>query len=547
MSRWHPLRLGCADEGAGLASAPVRGVQAGRWAALGVVLGVLGLSSTGCNPAASARVPGELRINLGTEPPSLDWSLATDGVSIQVIEQLMRGLTHFDDALRPKPALAESWQISEDGRTYTFRLRPGVVWSDGVPLHASHFVDSWRRLLDPETAAEYAYFLYPVKNARAVNSGEQGPTALGVRAQDARTLVVELEEPLVYFPSLVTFMVTFPVRVDVIERHGSRWTEPEHMVSLGPFVLEEWKHEYRLTLARNPRFYGEPARLDRVVGFMVEEASTALVLYEQGLLDWVNLPPLEIRRYQGRPDYRSRPLLRGYYYGFNTRIPPFDDARVRRAFAHAIDRSEFPRVLQGGERPARSWVPPGMPHHNGDIGLAFDPERARALLAEAGVDPAALPPIRVVYNTDQTHKLVGEKVQEQWQKHLGVTVLLENREWKVYLKELDTDPPPVFRLGWGADFPDPDNFLNLFTSYSANNHTGWGSPRYDALIEQGARERDPVRRQALYDEAQRILCEQEVPIVPFFVTSLNMAISDRVLDFRPNAMDIHFLDRVATR
>lgn len=501
-------------------------------------------------PACGGAEPpaGELRINLATEPPSLDWTLATDGTSFLVLEQLMRGLTRMGPDLRPEPALATHWDVSDGGRVYTFHLRRDVRWSDGVPLDAEQFVYSWRRLVDPATAAEYAYFLYPVRNARALNAGElDDPNRLGVRALDAHTLRVELEAPLVYFPSLTTFMVTFPGRRDLVERHGSRWTEPEHLATLGAFRLEEWRHEYKIVLAANPEYYGPAPALERVTGYMVDMESTALVLFEQGLLDVVRLPALEIRSYRERAEYRTRPLLRGYYYGFNTREPPFDDVRVRRALAMAIDRSRFPRVLQGGEVPSSSWLPPGMPHHNMEIGLAFDPERARALLAEAGVDAAALPPVRIVYNTDQSHKLVAETVQAQWGEHLGLRVELENREWKVFLKEVVNDPPPVFRLGWGADFPDPDNFMNLFTSTSANNHTGWGDPRYDALIERAARERDPAARQALYDEAQRILCEEQVPIVPFFVSALNMAVSPRVQGFELNAMDIWFLDRVSVQ
>lgn len=510
--------------------------------------GVLALAALvlACQPVRGSSGGRDLRLNLATEPPTLDWNLATDNVSITVIEQLMRGLTMLGQDLAPEPALATHWDVSEDGRTYTFYLRRDVRWSDGVPLHAEQFVYGWRRLLDPATAAEYAYFLFPLKNARAYNSGElTDPSALGVRARDAHTLEVELEAPLVYFPSLVNFMVTFPVRRDLVEKFGNAWTEPGHLESLGPFVLEEWRHEYRISLRANPDYFGGRPGLERIVGYMVEEASTALVLFEQDILDLVRLPPLEIRRYVDRPAYRSVAGLRGYYYGFNTARPPFDDARVRQAFALAIDRREFPEVLKGGEIPAAYWIPPGMPHHNPEIGLRFDPERARALLREAGVTPERLPPVTVVYNSDQTNKLVAEKVQASWREHLGIEVELQNREWKVFLKELAVDPPPIYRLGWGADFPDPDNFMNLFTSYSANNHTGWASPRYDALVERAARERDPGKRQLLYDEAQRLLCEEEVPIIPFFVASFNFAVGERVRGFEPNPMDILYLERVS--
>ncbi len=513
----------------------------------GGVLGLCALLALGaCGRESMRPAPRELRINLETEPPSLDWSLATDGVSIIAIQQLMRGLTRLGRDLRAEPDLAERWWVSSDGLTYTFVLRPNVLWSDGVPLRAQHFVDAWLRLLAPETAAEYAYFLFPVKNARAFNAGEiRDPSAVGVRARDDATLEVELEAPLVYFPTLLNFMVTFPQRRDLIERHGERWTEPPNLVTLGPFVLEEWRHEYRLVMRANERYWAGRPALDRITAFMIEEDSTALVLFEQGLLDLVKLPPLEIRRYATAPEYLRQPLLRGYYYGFDTQEPPFDDVRVRRAFALAIDRSVFPGLLQGGEQPWPSWIPPGMPHANPKLGLSFDPARARALLREAGVDPAVLPPVRIVFNSDQTHKLVAEKVQALWREHLGVRVELENREWKVFLKELSGDPPAVFRLGWGADFPDPDNFMNLFTSYSENNKTRWANPHYDAIVERAARAPDPAERQTLYDEAQRILCEEDVPIVPLFVTASNYAVAARVHGFVPRAMDHYFFDEVS--
>jgi len=506
---------------------------------------LLALALWGCSPSSLRAPPGELRINLGTEPPTLDWALATDNVSFLVIEQLMQGLTRLGPDLRAEPALAEHWEVSADGRTYLFHLRKGVRWSDGAPLQAQQFVYAWRRLLAPATAAEYAYFLFPVAGARAYNAGQlHDANGIGVRALDAHTLEVRLEAPLVYFPALTTFMVTFPARADLIEKYGDAWTEAGNLVSLGPFRLEEWRHEYRLVLRANEDFYGGRPSLDRITGYMVGEESTALVLFEQGILDLVRLPPLEIRRYRERPSYRRKPALRGYYYGFNTGLAPFDDARVRRAFAMAIDRAEFPKLLQGGELPAAYWIPPGMPHHNPAIGVRFDPAGARRLLKQAGIDPAALPPVRVVYNTEQVHRLVAELVQAQWQEHLGVRVELENREWKVFLKELTVSPPPVYRLGWGADFPDPDNFMNLFTSYSANNHTGWANPSYDRLVEQAAREPDRARRQALYDEAQRILCEQDVPIAPLFVSAINLVVAERVKGFEPNPMDIFFFERV---
>jgi oligopeptide transport system substrate-binding protein len=485
-------------------------------------------------------------MNLGTEPPTLDWSLATDNASIRVIENLMEGLTEYDEALKPKPAIAERWEILDGGRRYIFHLRKDVLWSDGKPVTAGDFEFAWKRLLDPKTGAEYAYFLYDLENAEEFNAGRlKEPSRVGVRANDPLTLEVRLKKPIVYFPSITTFTATFPLRQDLIEKFGDRWTEPEHLVTCGPFRLVEWRHEYRLTLAANDRYHKGRPSLDRVVFYVVEEDTTALTLYETGDLDRVGLPPVAIPSYKERPDYRHGSFLRGYYYGFNVTKSPFDNRLVRQAFSEAIDRSELPKILKGGEIPATSWVPPGMPGYDPEIGLKFDPASARKRLAEAGFSEGrGLPPITLAFNTDPTNLLIAENIQAQWKRNLGVTVRLDNMEWKVYLKRLKEDTPQIFRLGWGADYPDPDNFLALFTTRSGNNNTHWGNRRYDELISEAAGEPDPVRRKALYDEAQRILTEEDVPIVPLFVAAQNVLIKPYVKGLRLNPMDILALKNV---
>ncbi len=490
--------------------------------------------------------PGNIfRMSIASEPPTLDWSLATDNVSIRILENIMEGLTEYDDLLRPVPALAERWEVSKDGRTYTFQIRQGVQWTDGQPLTAGDFEYSWKRLLDPSTAAEYAYFLFDVEGAAEYNAGRGGAEQVGVRALDDRTLQVKLRKPAVYFPMVTTFTATFPMRRDVVEQWGHQWTEPGRIVTLGPFTLTEWRHEYRVALTANERYWGGRPKLDRAVFYVVEEENTALTLYETGDLDRVGLPPVAIPFYNRRADYRHGAFLRGYYYGFNVEKRPFDDPRVRRAFSLAVDREEIPRILKGGEIPATSWVPPGMFAHNPAIGLGFDPGRARRLLAEVGhPNGIGLPPITLVFNSDPTNRLIAENLQAQWKRNLGIEVALDNVEWKVYLKRLKDDTPQIFRLGWGADYPDPDNFLNLFTSTSGNNNSHWGNPRYDRLIFEAASEPDPGRRRRLYDEAQRILTEEDVPIMPLFFAAQNVLVREYVKGLSVNPMDLLYLKRV---
>lgn len=464
----------------------------------------------------------------------------------------MVGLTEFDKGLKPAPMIARSWDVLNGGKTIVFHLRDDVLWSDGKKVRAQDFEYSWKRLLHPKTASEYAYILFDIVNAEAFHQGKVDDDRLvGVTAKDDQTLEVRLKHPAFYFVSITTFDVTYPQRRDIIERFGSKWTEPDHIVTNGPFVLASWKHEDEIQLRANPNFFlGKPA-IEKVEMFMINEKTTALTLYEQGRLDFLDnhsIPIFEKPRLAKTAGFRRVPQLRGYYYGFATDRKPFDDVRVRKAFALAIDRSVFPKILHGGEEPATSWIPPGMLAYNPKIGLHHNPVEARRLLREAGYPGGkGFPPVTLGYNTDEDHKIVAEAIQGIWKRNLGVLVRLENQEWKVYLSKLQTDPPHIFRLGWGADFPDPDNFMRLFTSLSGNNNTRWKNPRYDELIELAAREWKTEQRIQLYDQAQKILCETDLPIVPLFTTAESTVLNPRFTGLEYNAMGRLVLRNVKPR
>jgi oligopeptide transport system substrate-binding protein len=500
-----------------------------------LLVGFVVLPFAGCKSTSKGTARGSdnhFRVNLGTEPPSLDWSLATDHVSFNVISNLMVGLSEFNQELKPSPVIAKSWEIHHGGRKLVFHLRDDVLWSDGVKVRAQDFEYSWKRLLNPKTASEYAYILFDIVNAEEYHQGKiSDAAAVGVRAIDDSKLEVQLKHPASYFLSITTFEVTFPQRQDLIEKFHARWTDPENIVTNGPFLLASWKHENQIELRANPNYFGGKPAIERVSMFMVNEKTTALAMYEQGQLDFIDnhsIPTLEKGRLAKQRGFKRVPQLRGYYYGFITDKKPFNDPKVRKAFAMAIDRNVFPKILHGGETPASSWIPPGMPAHNSKLGLPFNPVEARRLLREAGYPEGnGFPRVTLAYNTDEDHKLVAEAVQSMWQRNLGVVVNLENQEWKVYLKKLQNDPPHVFRLGWGADYPDPDNFMKLFTSNSGNNNTRWKNPRYDQLLDQAAAELNPDRRAKLYDQAQKILCEIDLPIVPLFWSAENTLLNER--------------------
>ncbi len=500
----------------------------------------------GCGGVPDDRA-STLRINLGNEPPTLDWSLATDSTSFVVIMNIMEGLAEFDEGLNPRPNMARKWDVSPDGKRYVFHLRPDAVWTDGRPVTAEDYVYAWRRLLDPKTGSEYAYFLFDVEGAEDFNAGKnKDPESVGIRALSSTRLEVRLRKPVVFFPSLVTFPATFPLRRDVVEKHGDRWTEPGNIVTNGPFSLGRWEHEYKIEIVPNPRYFGPRPKLDRVRMFMVRDGATSLTLYETGDLDVTGLMPVAIPAYRSRPDFANNPVLRGNYVAFNVTKPPFTDPRVRRAFGHAIDRTQIPPILQGGEIATTSWIPIGMFGHERSIGLRFDPDRARTLLAEAGFpDGQKLPPVTMVYATDPTSRLLAENIQAQWKKNLNASVAIDNLEWKVFLSRLNADAPQIYRLGWGADYPDPDNFMALWTSTSGNNRTRWKNEAYDRLVARGTEEAEPNRRKTIYDEAQRILLEREAPIVPVYFSASNRLIHPRVRGFPANPLDLWILKQVS--
>jgi oligopeptide transport system substrate-binding protein len=507
---------------------------------LAAAFGVMAVASA-CKSAPQGSAT-QFRVNLGTEPPSLDWSLATDHVSFNVISNLMVGLTEFDKDLKPSPVIAKSWELHDGGKKIVFRLRDDVQWSDGKKVRAQDFEYAWKRLLSPKTASQYAYILFDVANAQEYNEGKvKDASSVGVQAQDDQTLIVTLRHPASYFLAITTFEVTFPQRQDIIEKFDTRWTEPANIVTNGPFRMTSWKHENEIELTANASFFRGKPTIEKVTMYMINEKTTAVTMYEQGNLDFIDeshsIPPLEKPRLSKIPGFKVVPQLRGEYYSFAVDRKPFDNPKLRQAFALAIDREVLPKVLQGGPTPATSWIPPGMLAHNPEIGLKFNPAEARRFMKEAGYpDGKGLPPIVLGYNTDEEKKLIAEAIQSMWQKHLGVVVKIENQEWKVFLKKLQTDPFPVFRSGWGADYPDPDNFMKLFTSNSGNNHGRWKNLRYDQLLEQAAQELDSKKRARLYDDAQKLLTEVDAAIVPLYWKSEATLLNPKFVGLEYNSM-----------
>lgn len=491
-----------------------------------------------------------LRISLPSEPPSLDWNLATDNVSYQILNQIMEGLTQFDEDMNPIPALAKSWEMSPDGKVYTFFLDQNYFWSDGKRVSAQDFYDSWERLLNPKTAAEYAYLLFDIVGAQEYNQGQfKDPKRLGLKVIDPFTFQVTLKRPIVFFPAITTFMVTFPIRKDLIEKYGSKWTEAQNMVTCGPYQLSQWHHEYKIQLSRNPYYQGTPKpSIDHIMIYFVAEESSSYALYQRGYLDSVTPPDIALKLLENHPHFVRKAKLRGYYYAFNQKKAPFDNPNMRKAFAHALNKATLNQILKGGERPSNSWIPPGMFAFDPDLGLEFSPQKGRSYLQEYRKEiPGPLPKITLAFNSDARNKKIAEWAQAQWKKHLGIEVELENKEWKSYLSELKNDAPQIYRLGWGADYPDPDNFMNLFTSYSGNNHTAWNNEKFDQLIQLASQEGHLEKRAELYKESQKLLLEKETVIVPLFNAQQNRLIHPRLKNYFLLPVDFVYFKKVSIK
>lgn len=500
-----------------------------------------------CPATAGTQV---FNFRLQSEPTTLDWNLAADSSSSTIISNLMEGLASYDDKMNIRPALAKSWAVSKDAKTYTYKLREDVTWSDGVPLIAQQFIDSWERLLNPKTASENAYLLFDIVGARDFNSGKlTDANKLGFHALDAHTIEIKLNKPSAYFPHIPTFVVSYPIRLDLIHKLGDAWTKPENMPVIGPFLLADWKHNSRISLKPNPKYYGGMPKLSEANAYIISEDTTAINMFESGTLQYVShLPKLELERLKKSPAFSTRPYFREYYYGFNTSKKPFDDIRVRQAFAYAIDRKQITDLLKGGQIPTTSWIPKGMQGFEPKLGLDFNAKKAQALLAEAGYPNGKdFPDVTFFYDTRDDNKIIAEKLLSLWHQILGVQLRAQNEEWKVYLSHLQSDAPPLFRLGWAADYPDPDNFMRVFSSQSANNYTALKNTAYDNLVHAAAAEEKIPKRLALYHKAQDLLLNQEAAIIPLFQDTINVLISPKVHGLILNAMDQLNLNKVTVQ
>lgn len=450
------------------------------------------------------------------EPETLDWNKAHTPIETYLLMNLMEGLVTFDSNMKVVPSLAQSWTQSPDGRTYTFKLRPNVKWSDGKALKAGDFVYSWKRLLSPLTAASYAYFLFDIEGAEYFNKGTlKDFNDVGVKAIDDFTLQVKLNRPVAHWIYIPTFWVTFPMREDVVEKYGAGWASPGRMVSLGPFTLEAHDLDSKIVMRSNPTYYGKKGNISQAVGLIVQDDATAMTLYEAGKLDFLtDIATLDLKRMEGRPDLKAFPYMKVVYLGLVSSKYPVQNAHLRRAIAMAIDKTRLGLFLHGKQEPATSFVPPKMLGHSAKLGLKFDPTRARSELKAAGMDASRTLNLEMLLPNWDKPMMLAQFIQAELKRNLGIEVSLQPFDNKTFRAQLDLHTYPLFEASWSADYPDPDNFLSVFLSNSGNNRTTWKSEKFDELVLNARGHQSASVREKLYLQAQKLLIEDEAVIVP---------------------------------
>ena len=504
----------------------------------------------GCGGNAAKQAPADvLRVNVGAEVADLDPQLVTGVPEHRINSAIFEGLADLDMAtMQPVPAAAASWDISPDGLVYTFHLRPEGKWSNGDPVTAADFVYSYERILSPKFAAEYAYMLHCLKNAKAFNEGKITDFAqVGAKALDEHTLQLTLEHPTPYLLSMQMHQSWYPVQKKSVEKFGgmldrfTKWTQAGNHVGNGPYRLAEWHPGEVIRVVKNEQYWDrDNVRIGEIAFYPISNLTTEERSFRSGALDMTeSMPPMLVPKYkQENPAVlHVEPYLGTYFYRLNTTKPPLDDKRVRQALSLAIDRSVITdSILKSGERPAYALVPLGMPGYEATAKLEEDVAKAKALLAEAGYpDGKGLPEISVLYNTSEMHKTIAEALQSMWKERLGINVTLTNQDWKVYLTTMQNLDYQVARGSWIADFMDPINYLELFLSTGGNNQTGWKNEEYDRLINGAYAEPDAAKRTQMMQQAEVLLMD-ELPCLPVYVYTFRYLQAERVKGFTPNPL-----------
>jgi len=500
--------------------------------------------------AFTAQAETVLHRGNGAEPETLDPQKSTGVPEANIQYELFEGLTTYSPDGKVVPGVAEKWDVSDDGKTYTFHLRDSK-WSSGDPVTAGDFVYAFRRLVDPATASDYAYIIDDIANAYDIRNGTQKDlTKLGAEAVDDKTLKITLAHSTPYFLGLLRHSSVLPVNEKSIKAHPDDWTKPGNLVGNGAYTLTEWTPQASLTMAKNPNYYGaDKVKIDKLVYYPTEDLGEEFKRFRAGELDVTYDTPSDQMKFVEKnlkDQFQNSPYLGTYYYVINLTKEPLGKQRdLREALALAVDRETLvSKITQAGELPAYAWVPPGI---HGWTQQATDFKdmkkkerivKAMALLAKNGYTPLNPLKVDILYNTSENHKKIAVAIQSMW-KAIGVKATITNQEWKVYLGTRHDKQYQVARAAWIGDYEDPTTFLTLFLSDAGDqNDAGYNNPDYDKLVKDSAKETDPDKRMKMLEQAEAIFLK-DLPIIPIYHYTTKHMVSPKLVGWEPNVLDYH--------
>ena len=493
----------------------------------------------------------------GEEPESLDVHKSTSTEAGHVQRDLGEGLVGYTPDGKIRPAAAATWTLSPDGTVYTFNLRPEGRWSNGDPVTAQDFVFSYRRLVDPATAALYTDSVNAVVNAAAILSGDASPNTLGVEAAGDHELRITLTQPVPYFVDLLAHPSMFPVHPASVEALGDQFARPGNLISNGAYRLDSWAVGSYVELQRNEYYWDNPnTSIDRVRHYVTPQPEVELNRYRAGELDITRaIPPELFRQMQDeRPDeVRVSPALGVYYYGFNMDNERLSgNTKLRQALSMAVDREAIVRLLDRGETPAYSWVPNGTKNYDpqvyswGDLPADERKRRALQLYEEAGFGKAIPLEISIRYNTHRTHQKIAVAVQSMWRDAFGFEATLINEDFQVLLANLQQGNSELFRLNWDGDYNDAHTFLTTLETGNSSNYTGYSSDEYDDLMARAATQADPAARKLYLEEAERVML-RDYPLIPIYFTINRSMVSTEVEGWGDNVLNFHYSQHLSLR
>ena len=502
-------------------------------------------------------------VNFASEPMTMDPALNSTVDGGVMANHLFEGLMKWQDTGEEADGSdgtvdnaeltygqAESYDKveNEDGTvTYTFHLRDGIKWSDGKDVTAGDFEYSWKRLVDPATAADYSYMLDSVVNANEIIAGEKDASELAAKAIDDKTFEVTITTDVPYFEEICAFPATMPVRQDIIEEKGDQWTfDPSTYISNGSYKLTEWTHNSQIVMAKNENYYDyENLGPDTITFKLMDDANAMLSGFKSGELDFIqDAPQAELPSLIASGDMKILNYLGTYYVCFQTQKAPFDNPKVREAFTLAVDRTYIvDKVTQSGQVEAGGYVPSGIADADGgdfraeggdyykptDADYEANCEKARQLLAEAGYpNGEGFPVVEYLYNTSDAHKAVAEALQNMWEQELGVTVTLNNQEWAAFLQTRKNGDYSIARNGWISDYNDPISFLDMWMTGGGNNDAQYANPEYDNIIKQAKATSDATERMKLLHQAEDILVGQDYVVNPLYFYTQKYMLADGI-------------------